>query len=158
MEKTHSYSTTINWKGNTGFGTKSYTSYDRSFEVLAEHKVPIQGSADPLFRGDHSKFNPEELLLASLSSCHMLWYLHLCAENNIQVLSYQDDANGVMQEFLNGSGKFIEVTLKPSIIVLNESMIENAIQLHHKAHELCFIANSVNFTVKCTPTVQCVNQ
>jgi organic hydroperoxide reductase OsmC/OhrA len=158
MAKNHIYNTTINWKGNTGLGTKNYASYERSFDVLAENKTPIQGSSDPSFRGDKTKFNPEELLLASLSSCHMLWYLHLCSENNVQVLSYQDDANGIMQEFLNGSGKFIEVNLKPTVTVLNEGMIDVAIALHNKAHELCFIANSVNFTVNCNPTINIAEQ
>jgi organic hydroperoxide reductase OsmC/OhrA len=152
MEKQHSYKATIKWTGNKGTGTDSYSSYERSHEIIIENKMDILGSSDPAFRGDKTKHNPEELLLSSLSSCHMLWYLHLCAEEGIVVTDYIDTATGTMVETSNGGGKFTEVTLNPSVIVTDEQMVVKANALHKKANELCFIANSVNFPVKHHPT------
>ncbi|GAB0156688.1 OsmC family protein [Chryseobacterium sp. Alg-005] len=153
MSKEHHYKTTIQWTGNTGTGTSGYRNYERSHTISVENKAIIQGSSDPAFRGDTTKYNPEEMLLASLSSCHMLWYLHFCSEEGIIVTTYHDHATGIMIETDNGSGHFKEVTLNPEVIVTEESMVEKAKELHHKANEFCFIANSVNFPVKHIPTV-----
>lgn len=153
MNKEHHYKTTIQWTGNKGTGTNGYRNYERSHTISVENKAIIEGSSDPAFRGDKTKYNPEEMLLASLSSCHMLWYLHFCSEEGIIVTDYKDHATGIMMETANGSGQFTEVTLYPEIIVTDESMIEKANNLHHKANEFCFIANSVNFPVKHNPTV-----
>lgn len=147
MSAQHHYALTIKWTGNKGSGTSGYRAYDRSHVIIANNKVEISGSSDPAFLGDKTKHNPEELLVASLSSCHMLWYLHLCAEAGIIVVDYTDNATGVMMETSNGGGKFKEVTLNPIITVTEDSMKEKADQLHQKANELCFIANSVNFPV-----------
>lgn len=148
MDKEHNYNITLKWTGNTGTGTSNYRSFERSHSIIIENKPEILGSSDPAFRGDKSKHNPEELLVASLSSCHMLWYLHLCAEAGVVVIDYIDQATGIMVETSNGGGKFKEVTLHPIVTVENASMIEKADALHKKANELCFIANSVNFPVK----------
>lgn len=153
MNKEHHYKTTIQWTGNKGTGTNGYRNYERSHTISVENKAIIEGSSDPAFRGDKTKYNPEEMLLASLSSCHMLWYLHFCSEEGIIVTDYKDHATGIMMETANGSGQFTEVTLYPEVIVTDESMIEKANNLHHKANEFCFIANSVNFPVKHNPTV-----
>ncbi|RKS97380.1 OsmC family protein [Chryseobacterium defluvii] len=153
MNKEHHYKTTIQWTGNKGTGTNGYRNYERSHTISVENKAIIEGSSDPAFRGDKTKYNPEEMLLASLSSCHMLWYLHFCSKEGIIVTDYKDHATGIMMETANGSGQFTEVTLYPEIIVTDESMIEKANNLHHKANEFCFIANSVNFPVKHNPTV-----
>lgn len=153
MNKEHHYKTTIQWTGNKGTGTNGYRNYERSHTISVENKAIIEGSSDPAFRGDKTKYNPEEMLLASLSSCHMLWYLHFCSEEGIIVTDYKDHATGIMMETANGSGQFTEVTLYPEVIVTEESMIEKAKELHHKANEFCFIANSVNFPVKHNPTV-----
>ena len=153
MSKEHHYKSTIQWTGNKGTGTSDYRSYERSHEILIEHKMKIEASSDPAFRGDKTKHNPEEMLLSSLSSCHMLWYLHFCAEAGIIVVDYTDNAEGIMLETPNGSGHFTEVTLNPTVLVAEESMINKAKELHHKANEFCFIANSVNFPVKHIPTV-----
>src|SRR5271167_4949085 len=116
MAKQHTYHTTTTWTGNTGPGTASYRAYVRSYEVNADHKsAPIQGSSDPGFRGDRSRYNPEELLVASLSSCHMLWYLHLCSVNHVTVLNYRDSAGGVLEEGDDGSGEFVRVVLRPAV-------------------------------------------
>ena len=147
MTGQHHYSLTIKWTGNKGTGTSGYKAYDRSHLIKAENKAEITGSSDPSFLGDKSKYNPEELLVASLSSCHMLWYLHLCAEAGIIVVEYTDNATGIMLETSNGGGKFQEVTLHPIVIVMEDSMKDKADKLHQKANELCFIANSVNFPV-----------
>lgn len=151
MSAQHKYNLTIQWTGNTGQGTKDYRSYERSHTVLIEGKSDILSSSDPAFRGDHSKHNPEELFLASISSCHMLWYLHLCADNGIVVVNYSDNATGTLQETKNGSGHFTEVTLHPIVTVADQSMIEKANELHKQANEFCFIANSCNFKIHHKP-------
>jgi organic hydroperoxide reductase OsmC/OhrA len=147
MKGAHHYNATIKWTGNKGSGTSGYRDYERSHSILVTDKAEILGSSDPAFRGDKTKHNPEDLLLASLSSCHMLWYLHLCAEAGVVVVDYVDNAIGTMLETANGGGHFSEVTLQPLVTVSNETMIEKANELHQKANELCFIANSVNFPV-----------
>lgn len=152
MSKSHFYQLNLSWRGNKGEGTKSYRSYDRDYIVTIPNKVDLQGSADPAFRGDSTKYNPEELLLASLSSCHMLWYLHFCAAANVIVLDYTDQATATMIEAADGSGSFKEANLQPIVKVAHESMIQTALALHEKASKYCFIANSVNFPVYHKPT------
>ncbi len=151
MKRKHNYSATIKWTGNKGKGSSNYNEFERSHIISIDGKPDILGSSDPAFRGDKTKYNPEELLLASLSSCHMLWYLHLCSESNIIVTNYVDNATGIMIETPNGSGYFSEVSLNPTVIVTESSMIEKAIELHEKANEFCFIANSLNFKVSHNP-------
>ena len=147
MPKKHHYKTHLNWIGNTGNGTKDYRSYERNHEIKAGDKTVIPSSSDPSFRGDPTRYNPEELFLASLSSCHMLWFLHLCSVNGVNVVNYEDLAEGTMEESPDGSGRFIEIVLKPVITVSEVSMIEKSQGLHKEANQKCFIANSVNFPV-----------
>jgi organic hydroperoxide reductase OsmC/OhrA len=154
MNGQHHYQATIKWTGNKGTGTDNYRNYERSHEIEISNKVTILGSSDPAFRGDNSKHNPEDLLVSSLSSCHMLWYLHLCSEAKVIVTDYVDSATGIMIETSNGGGQFTEVTLNPIVTVLEENMIDKANELHKKANELCFIANSVNFPVRHNPTAK----
>lgn len=154
MSKQHHYKTAIRWTGNKGRGTIDYRAYDRSYVVSIENKVDIMGSSDVAFRGDGLKHNPEEMLLASLSSCHMLWYLHLCADASVVVVDYVDHAEGLMLETNNGGGRFTKAILNPQVVVQNTLMIEKAIELHERAHEKCFIANSVNFPVAIKTTIQ----
>lgn len=144
--KTHSYRTRVYWDAGGG-ATIDYRSYTRNFTVSAPGKSAIAGSSDPAFRGDAGRYNPEELLVASLSSCHMLWYLHLCSRNGIAVLEYVDDAAGTMQERADGGGEFTQVELRPSVTIALGGDSELALALHHEAHHLCFIARSVNFPV-----------
>ncbi len=148
MNKQHTYTLTTKWTGNTGTGTSAYKAYEREHKIEKENKPHILLSSDPSFRGDKTRYNPEELLVASLSSCHMLWYLHLCSEAGVIVVDYVDNASGIMEETADGGGRFVEVTLHPVVTVTDASMTERANALHHKANELCFIANSVNFVVK----------
>jgi len=148
---THHYHTTLAWTGNKGTGTSDYKAYERNHLLTVNGKPEIPASSDPKFRGDKSRYNPEELLVASLSSCHMLWYLHLCAVNGVVVVDYTDNAAGTMKENEDGSGQFIEVTLRPLVVVKEQSMIEKANALHEEAHNLCFIARSVNFSVHHIP-------
>lgn len=147
MSKTHQYQTTLNWTGNKGKSTLNYKAYERSYAIQIEGKPVLEGSSDPSFRGDRNKYNPEELLVASLSACHMLWYLHLCSVSGILVESYSDHASGIMEESNDGSGFFKEVTLKPVVIISKIENKELASSLHHKANKMCFIANSMNFPV-----------
>jgi len=153
MIKKHPYSIKLNWTGNTGEGTTNYRNYLRDHEIAIEGKQKILCSSDPSFRGDPSRYNPEELLVASLSGCHMLWYLHLCAVNGVNVLKYEDHAEGVMNEKEDGSGIFEKVTLKPWILIDKPEMTQKAHELHHEANKKCFIANSCNFPVVHEPEI-----
>ncbi|HVI09455.1 MAG TPA: OsmC family protein [Candidatus Binatia bacterium] len=148
--KQHTYRIRMEWTGNDGEGTKGYKSYRRDYTISVEGKPTILGSSDPNFRGDPSRYNPEELMVASLSSCHMLWFLHLCSVNQIVVVDYLDEAGGLMKENPDGSGEFVTVTLKPKVTIAsgNPAKLD---ELHHKAHQLCFIARSVNFPVEIQP-------
>ena len=149
----HLYAVSITWSGNPGSGTASYRDYSRSYEISADGKPTIQGSADPAFRGDRSCWNPEELLIASLSACHKLSYLYLAAEAGVIVTAYSDRAEGVMEVGRDGAGRFKSVVLHPIVTVTAGSDAERARTLHEPAHEMCFIANSVNFPVKCEPEI-----
>ena len=151
MKGQHNYAATVKWTGNKGTGTSGYKDFERSHTVSIDNKPTILCSSDPAFLGDRTKYNPEELLLASLSSCHMLWYLHLCAMDKIIVTKYTDNATGIMLENANGSGYFSEVSLNPVVVITEPSLIEKANALHKKANEYCFIANSVNFKVLHNP-------
>jgi len=148
----HHYQVTVAWTGNSGKGTIDYRGYERSHTINVEGKPVIDASSDPAFRGDKTKYNPEDLLVASLSSCHMLSYLHLCAVAGVVVTGYTDNATGIMTQTPDGGGHFTEVTLYPSVTVSDESMIAKANELHHEANKLCFIANSCNFPVHHKPT------
>jgi organic hydroperoxide reductase OsmC/OhrA len=154
MKKEHLYEAVITWTGNKGSGTDDYRNYERSHNISISDKTTILASSDPAFRGDKTKHNPEDLLVSSLSSCHMLWYLHLCAEAGVIVLDYTDNAKGTMIETENGGGQFSEVCLHPIVYVSDIAMVEKAKALHKKANELCFIANSVNFSVKHFPIIK----
>lgn len=143
----HHYSVDVAWTGNTGSGTSSYASYSRNHDIQAQEKSTIEGSSDPAFRGDKRRYNPEELLVASASACHMLSYLHLCAVSGIVVLSYEDHPTGEMEEVIGGSGAFIRVDLHPQVTTAPESDRRRAEALHEEAHRNCFIANSLGFPV-----------
>jgi organic hydroperoxide reductase OsmC/OhrA len=153
MARRHSYQVTITWTGNTGAGTTGYRDYQRSHDISASGRPTIPGSSDPAFRGDPSRWNPEQLLVASLSACHKLWYLHLCAEAGVVVHAYVDEAVGVLEESTDGSGQFVEVTLKPRVSLAPGSDQAKALSLHHAAHSKCFIARSINFPVTCEPMI-----
>jgi organic hydroperoxide reductase OsmC/OhrA len=146
--KQHGYQIQVDWTGNDGEGTKTYRSYRRDHTISATGKPVIPGSSDPSFRGDGSRYNPEEMLVASLSSCHMLWYLHLCSANQVTVLDYHDAATGTMEEQANGSGEFTRVVLHPKVTIAAGDDRAKAVALHEEAHQCCFIANSVNFPVE----------
>ena len=147
--KDHHYALSLTWTGNRGSGTSGYREYDRSFDLAVDGKPTLSGSSDPTFRGEADKWNPEEMLLSALSSCHMLSYLHLCADAEIVVLAYSDQAVGTMQLDRDGAGRFTSVTLRPRVRFEEGADLVKADQLHQMAHEKCFIANSVNFPVTC---------
>jgi organic hydroperoxide reductase OsmC/OhrA len=150
----HHYALTTIWTGNTGKGTAGYRDYERSYEVHIENKPVLAGSSDPKFRGHPGRYNPEDLLLASLSGCHMLWYLHLCSDAKIVCSSYQDSAEGQMEISPNGVGRFTRVTLRPEIVITSDAGLKLAEQLHEQAHALCFIANSVKFPVEVSASIR----
>jgi organic hydroperoxide reductase OsmC/OhrA len=153
MPKTHEYELTVTWTGNTGTGTSGYQAFERSHEVSIDGKPSIPGSADPAFRGARDRWSPEDLLVASLSQCHMLWYLVLCAKEGIVVTGYVDHASGMLVETPDGGGHFEEVSLHPHVTISTPEKAERATALHERAHELCYVANSVNFAVRTDPTV-----
>lgn len=151
----HTYSLETIWEGNRGEGTKMYAGYGRGHRLVIPGKPEIALTADTAFRGDPGVHNPEELLVAALSSCHMLSYLALCALAHIEVTAYRDKASGTMiADPKTGGGQFSEVTLRPQVTIANAEHLAKAIELHHAAHKVCFIANSVNFPVRHEPTVE----
>lgn len=152
LHNEHHFVTRLAWTGNRGTGTSTYRAYGRDHEITAEGKSAIiPASSTPVFRGDKDRYNPEELLIGSISGCHMLWFLHLCADAGIVVTGYEDDAEGTMALNADGSGQFREVVLHPRVRYEQTPAPEKIAELHHRAHDLCFIARSVNFPVRCEP-------
>jgi len=153
MVKLHTYSLALRWSGADQGPTSSYESYSRDFAVEVPGKTDIAGSAESAFLGDDSRVNPEEMLLASLSSCHMLWYFHFCADAGVLVTNYEDAPLGEMDAAAEGGGRFTKVVLHPTVTLAPGADAELARDLHESAHARCFIANSVNFPVTCQPTI-----
>lgn len=156
-DKIHHYKIKTVWSGKSIVGNADVKSYDRSHRVLNEGKPSLELTTDNAIIGDKSKLNPEDLLVSSISSCHMLSYLYICSMSNVIILDYFDNAIGFMEENNDGGGKFKSVELHPNIIVKDESMIQKAIDLHHEAHKICYIANSVNFEITIHPVVTVKN-
>ena len=152
MADEHHYRVTARWTGNRGQGTTGYRDYDRLVTIEAEGKPDLAASSDKPFRGDPERWNPEDLLVAALSECHLLSYLHAAVTRGVVVTGYRDEATGTMTLVANG-GHFTEVTLHPVVTVADESMVAAAREAHHDAHEWCFIANSVNFPVLVKPEI-----
>ncbi|WP_430388660.1 OsmC family protein [Dyella sp. 20L07] len=148
----HHYKVEVNWTGNTGAGTKTYQGYSREHEINIAGKPMISGSADPTFRGDASKYNPEDMLVTALSTCHMLSYLHQAVLAGVVVTAYSDNAEGTMETDVHG-GHFVEVVLRPVVTITAGSDPAKAEAAHEPAHHACFIANSVNFPVRCEPRI-----
>jgi organic hydroperoxide reductase OsmC/OhrA len=146
----HTYDTVVTWTGDRGTGTSGYRDYARDLEIDASGRPTIAGSSDPAFRGDPARWNPEQLLVAALSQCHLLAYLHCCADAGVVVVGYVDEATGTMRQEGNG-GHFTEVVLRPRVTVVSADMAEAATLLHDEAHQACFVASSVNFTVRHEP-------
>lgn len=142
------YKTRIEWTGNSGSGTFDYRSYERSHTITIEGKERILGSSDSIFLGDHTRHNPEDLFVSAIASCHMLWYLHLCARESVIVMQYTDEAVGEMVLHPDGSGFFKRIVLNPKVIVTEPGMVEEAGRLHDDARKMCFLANSCNFEVE----------
>ena len=162
MPRAHSYRVSVTWTGNRGSGTAGYRAYGRDHDVAVDTAdgpasgpapAPIAGSADPVFRGDRGRWNPEQLLTAALSQCHMLAYLHLCADAGVVVTSYTDHAVATMTEDASGGGRFTEAILRPRVTVGSPGQVEKAVALHRDASAKCFIANSVSFPVRHEPVV-----
>jgi organic hydroperoxide reductase OsmC/OhrA len=157
VEIQHSYEVAVRWLGNRGTGTSDYRSYGRAHIISAAGKPEIEGSADRAFRGDTSRWNPEEMLLAALSQCHLLSYLHVAASHGVVVTDYTDSASGIMEQTSNGGGHFVSATLRPVVTIAavgDPAELHTLAQsLHEEASEKCFIAASVNFPVLHEPTV-----
>lgn len=149
----HAYAAGVVWDGNTGEGTASYGSYSRLYRVRTDGKPDLPGSADPAFRGDADRHNPEELFLAALSACHMLFYLSLCARGGVRVLAYEDRATGMLRVEPGGGGRFESITLHPVVRVDAASDGEFAARLHDEAHRLCFIAGSCGVPIHHRPVI-----
>lgn len=147
MNLSHHYAVQITWTGNRGTGTSHYRAYSREHRIEAAGKPSIVGSADPTFHGDRELWNPEEMLLAALSQCHMLSFLHVAVKNGVTVVDYIDDAVGTMEQTHDGGGHFTSATLRPLVTITDATQLELAQSLHAEASRLCFIASSVNFPV-----------
>ena len=147
MSHKHGFESRVIWTGNRGTGTSAYKAYDRTWDMALPGKPIVHCSNDPMLGGDPSKYNPEDLLISALSSCHMLWYLHLCSQAGVTVIEYEDNAVGIGESEPSGKGKFVEAVLKPKIVVTADSNLEAAHTIHHEIHNYCFIARSVNFPV-----------
>lgn len=153
MTHEHKYLVSVEWTGNQGTGTSGYREYGRNHVIQTQGKPDILGSADPAFRGDAARWNPEDLLVASASACHKLWYLHLCAVAGVHVLAYEDEAQGTMVDSPQG-GRFTEIVLHPRVTIRAVDNAALAERLHHDAHAQCYIANSVNFPIRCEPVIE----
>jgi organic hydroperoxide reductase OsmC/OhrA len=151
---THDYKARLIWDGNLGSGTTNYQAYGRKYRLQIDGKPDIIGSADPMFRGDANAYNPEDLFVAALSSCHLLSYLALCARSKINVVAYEDHASGTLKLLPNGGGIFESVTLKPVVTLAAGSDEKRALELHETAHDLCFIAASVKIPVLHEPQIK----
>jgi organic hydroperoxide reductase OsmC/OhrA len=147
------YSATLTWDGNLGSGTSDYASYGRSYRITIPGKPELAGSADPAFRGEPDVHNPEEFLLASVSACHMLFYLALCSSGGVAVLSYEDEPSGKLALQPDGGGRFEEIVLRPQVALAEGADEALARRLHEVAHQRCFIANSCNFPIRLDPTI-----
>jgi organic hydroperoxide reductase OsmC/OhrA len=148
----HRYALTVRWTGNLGAGTAAYRGYSRDHDVEIPGLPVLRGSADPAFHGDRNRYNPEQLLLAALSQCHMLSFLHVAVKHGVVVTAYEDHASGLMRTNRDGSGQFESVTLKPRVTVADPAAAELLEELHTEANKLCFIARSVNFPVLHEPS------
>ena len=155
MVAVHEYELALTWTGNQGTGSSAYRAYSRSHEIVAEGRPPLYGSSDPAFRGETDRWNPELLLVAALSACHLMSYLHVCVESGVVVVDYTDEPTGSMTQTPGGGGHFTQVTLKPRVTLARSSAdkVDVATRLHSDASTRCFIAASVNFPVHHQPTV-----
>lgn len=166
MGALHSYTVDVLWTGAGATGTTSYTAYSRDHEVLVEGRPPLAASSDPAFRGDPARHSPEQLFVASLAECHMLWFLHMAAQDGVVVVGYHDEAVGTMRVESAGAGQFTDVVLHPRITVLDDLPAgapdavtdERVARLHERAHEHCFLARSVNFPVRHEPVTRRVGR
>lgn len=154
MDHTHTYTLNNTWTGNTGNGTAAVRGYERSHTVSIAGKPDQHLTTDNPLVGDKTRLNPEDLLVTALSSCHLMSYLYLCALEGLVVTAYEDKATGIMIEKSLGGGSFSEVTLRPAVTIADATQKERAIELHRKAHDICYIANSVNFPVYCVPEIR----
>lgn len=152
MASEHHFAAHLVWTGSAKGPTSSYEAYSRDYRAEVEGKPPLEGSADPTFRGDASRYNPEDLLVLSLSACHMLSYLHLCASAGIEVVAYEDRASGTMA-IKDRKMRFVDVLLEPKVTIAKGDR-EKALTLHEDAQSACFIANSVNFPVRHEPVIE----
>jgi organic hydroperoxide reductase OsmC/OhrA len=150
----HHYAARITWTGNLGPGTSAYTEYGRQYRISVRDKPDLHGSADAAYRGDAHRHNPEDLFLAALSACHMLFFLSLCARGGVRVIAYEDDAQGSIVADPGGGGRFEEITLRPTVTVMAADTIGRAQQLHETAHELCFVSNSCSVPIRIEPVIQ----
>ena len=150
----HDYKARLIWDGNLGSGTSSYAAYGRKYRVQIEGKPELKGSSDPMFRGDRDQYNPEDLFVASLSACHLLSYLALCARSKVNVVAYEDDASGILKLRPDGGGIFESVTLRPVVTIAPDSDEHRAMELHETAHDQCFIASSVAIPVYHEPQIK----
>ena len=144
----HHFSVSIQWTGNTGTGTSGYTDYERSHVLIGENKMPLACSSASVFRGDGTLYNPEDMLLYSVAACHMLWFLHCCADAGVVVTAYTNTPEGYLANDDHGIGRFTEIILHPIVELADDTQRSMLEELHALAHTKCFIANSLNSEVR----------
>jgi organic hydroperoxide reductase OsmC/OhrA len=147
MTSKHTFKAEANWTSKQVASDSSKRFYSKSHQIQIEGKPVLDISAAKAFKGDPELYNPEDLLLSSLVSCHMMSYLYVCSQNGIEVLEYSDNAEATLEVNPDGSGRFVEARLYPKVKISNPDQIDLALELHQKANQLCFIANSCNFPV-----------
>jgi organic hydroperoxide reductase OsmC/OhrA len=152
MASEHEFSCQTEWTGNRGEGTSGLRKFDRTWSISTPGRAVVEGSADPQFGGKADRPNPEDLLMASLSACHMLWYLHLATVAGIVVQSYVDKPVGYGEVEKSGVGRFLRATLRPHIVLAAGTDQAKADAIHHEIHKYCFIARSVNFPIDYAPS------
>lgn len=150
----HTYEVSVRWTGDRGTGTSGYREYGRDHDVSAVGKADIAGSADPAFRGDRDRWNPEELLLAALAQCHMMSYLYVAVQQGFTVVDYRDTATASLDVHRDGTGEVTGVTLQPVVTIRESDRVADAGAAHAEANRLCFIARSVAFPVHHTPVTK----
>lgn len=151
MSHTHLFEGGLRWTGQSG-EADGKLKLERAFVLDFPGIAPIAGSSPAVFRGDDAYHNPETLMVASLMACHHLTYLSTCERAGVRIVSYQDSATGTLA-MKDGKMRMVEVLLRPVVRIADATQLEAATAAHAKAHEHCFMANSVNFEVKVHPRV-----
>lgn len=151
MSNRHTFEAHLSWTKPDEASSNRKRIYGKTHLMQINGKQDLTISAAKAFKGDPALHNPEDQLLSSIMSCHMMSFLYVCSQHNMEVFSYKDKATAILETYEDGSGKIVSVSLFPQVIIADHNQIELANALHVKANKLCFIANSCNFPVQHEP-------